>query len=152
MLPSAQRLCERRQDLDRYVGIAVHTSMRRFARAWAVAGSFLMLCLLAGVSDWVKDSEKALRNQRSRSARTTRLDADHDAYDHSGELLSGSHAASLSRQLDPRWDAPAVTVAATPAALPAFGSWEPLFSIEPAAPISFRGSLTAGRAPPSVLL
>jgi len=125
--------------------------MWRFAKFWAVTGTFLMLCLLAGTSEWAKDSDKALRSQRSRSTRTTRLDADHDAYDHSGDLLSGSHASSLSSQASPLDAAPAAIAPAT-AGLPGFESWEPLIAFHPHAPVAFRGKSTSGRSPPAFFL
>lgn len=110
-----------------------------------------MLCLLAGTSEVANDSERALRNQRSRSTRTTRLDADHDAYDHSGDLLSGSHASSLSSQASPLAGAPAF-IAPAIAGLPGFESWEPLAAFELPAPAAFQGKNTSGRSPPSFLL
>ncbi len=126
--------------------------MRRFATFWAFAGSLLMLCLLGGAGEGAKDTDKALRNQRSRSTRTTRLDADHDAYDWAGELLAGSNAASLSRQSTPRQSAsPAMAAPAQPW-LPAFTGWEPL---DASRPVLYRAPLhgaSSGRSPPAVLL
>lgn len=110
-----------------------------------------MLCLLTGTSEVANDSEKALRNQRSRSTRTTRLDADHDAYDHVGDLLSGSHASSLSSQVNPLDDAPAFIATAIDG-LPGFESREPLIAFELPAPAAFQGKSTSGRSPPSFLL
>jgi hypothetical protein len=126
--------------------------MRRFATFWAFAGSLLMLCLLGGVGEGAKDTDKALRNQRSRSTRATRLDADYDAYDCAGDLLAGSNAASLSRQSTPWQPAPPAIAAAPQPQLPEFHGWEPLDAPHP---MLYRASLhgaSSGRSPPTVLL
>ncbi len=124
--------------------------MRRFATLWAIAGSFLMLCLLSGAAEWGKDSGKALRSQRSRSTRATRLDADHEAYDHCGDLLNGSNASSLSWQADPR-QFPQLAFP-TVQALPEFVSWEPVLSFQPLPYRSFLRTTSSGRSPPAFLL
>ncbi|MBL8177397.1 MAG: hypothetical protein JNK48_22160 [Bryobacterales bacterium] len=125
--------------------------MRRFATFWALAGSFFMLCLLAGTCEWSKESEKALRNQRSRSTRTTRLDTDHDAYDHAGDLLSGSHASNLSSQVNPQPHG-AFPAAAKVSLLPDFEIGTPVVCFDSRAADCFRGNRLSGRAPPSFLL
>ena len=123
--------------------------MRRFAKFWALAGSCLMLCMLAGASDWTGESEKALRNQRSRSTRATRLDADHDVHDQTADLLSGSNAANLSWQADPlRLPLVAATVAPPVALLPDLALWEPVRSPQPLPYFSFLRSSSPGRSPP----
>ncbi|MBS1827665.1 MAG: hypothetical protein JST93_20290 [Acidobacteria bacterium] len=124
--------------------------MRRFATLWAIAGSFLMLCLLSGAAEWGKDSGKALRSQRSRSTRATRLDADHEAYDHSGDLLNGSYASSLSRQANP--SPPPPRTVTTAQWLPDFRAWEPVRSFLPLPYRSFLRSTSSGRSPPAFLL
>ncbi|MFN7937424.1 MAG: hypothetical protein U0R19_29120 [Bryobacteraceae bacterium] len=124
--------------------------MRRFATIWSVAGSCLMLCLLAGAGEWGKDSGKALRSQRSRSTRATRLDADHESYDHCGDLLSGSNASNLSWQANPT-QPPQLAFATVPT-LPEFASWEPVRNFLPLPYRSFLATTSSGRSPPAFLL
>lgn len=109
-----------------------------------------MLCLLAGPGEWGKDTGKALRSQRSRSTRATRLDADHEAYDHSGDLLNGANASSLSWQADP--SQPPQLAFTTVQLLPEFVSWEPVLSFLPLPYRSFLRTASSGRSPPAFLL
>lgn len=122
--------------------------MRRFATFWALAGSCLMLCMLAGAGDWSGESEKALRNQRSRSTRSTRLDADHDTHDQTADLLSGSTASNLSWQADPLRLPLIATTVAHSTFLPELALWEPVHSPQPLPYVSFLRSSSPGRSPP----
>ena len=124
--------------------------MRRFATFWALTGSLLMFCLLTGTTEWGKDSGKALRNQRSRSLRATRLDADHEAYDHSGDVLTGANAANLSWQANP--EHPPQVAPPSAQFLPEFGSWEPVLPVLPLPYRSFLITTSSGRSPPQFLL
>lgn len=124
--------------------------MRRFASIWAIAGSFLMLGLLAGAGEWGKDSGKALRSQRSRSTRATRLDADHEAYDHSGDLLTGANASTLSWQTDPSQPLPLALNTAQ--WLPEFVAREHVRSFLPLPYRSFLRTASSGRSPPDLPL